>query len=362
MKKIIAILLSLALLLGCAAGLAEETETAKITFGVIRANGEFTLKGILPEGYKLIPFELSDDAIISFLTPEDPARPEAILSIAYDETYSDVDRLNDLDDDALAILEKSFTDTDPYANITYDETAYGTRLLVCRTQSETYDYLDVFTIYKGYFVEFMMSPGEAAADQKLSEEDAEKYITFLSEMDFVEGAEVPVVSIEGKTFTANITGFDAEAKTIEASLLQPVTMNEWQAVGIDEGDTIKIGNEDVIIATLKYDGDNAIINDEYYLTKNEDGLYNPYDFDFPIMEEVKALTINVSDSLVYTEDIDPETGVILDEVRTLTADDLFDALEATKTDGSGFDRQNVNITFDENGNATAIERFYAPWQ
>ena len=51
MKKIIAILLSLALLLGCAAGLAEGAE--KQSFGTIRVNGEFTLKGSLPEGYKV---------------------------------------------------------------------------------------------------------------------------------------------------------------------------------------------------------------------------------------------------------------------------------------------------------------------
>ena len=111
---------------------------------------------------------MSDDAILSFIVSEDPSKPEMILSIAYDETYSDVERLNDMDDEALAILEKTFTDTDPYAYITYDETAYGTRLLICRTQSEVYDDLDIFTIYKGYFVEFMVTPGKASADQKIS--------------------------------------------------------------------------------------------------------------------------------------------------------------------------------------------------
>ena len=53
---------------------------------------------------------------------------------------------------------------------------------------------------------------------------------------------------------------------------------------------------------------------------------------------------------------------MLDEAKTLTAADLFSALEATKENGSGFDRQNVSITFDEDGAATEIERFYAPWQ
>lgn len=360
MNKIIAILLSLALLLGCAVGLAEGEE--KQTFGIIRVNGEFTLKGVLPEGYKVIPFELSDDSIISVIVSEDPAKPEMILSIAYDETYSDVERLNDLDDEELAILEKTFTDTDPYANITYDETAYGTRLLVSRTQTEIYDSLDIFTIYKGYFVEFVMSPSKATADQKLTDEEIEKCVTFLSELDFVEGAEEVAVSIEGNTFTANITGFDAEAKTIDASLLEPITLTEWQVIGINEGDTIKIGTEDVEIATLKYDGDDAIINDEYYLTKNADGLYNASSYDYPIMEEVKAMTITVSDSLVYIEDIDPETGVMLDEAKHLTVTDLFSALEAAKDDGVGFSSQNIYISFDENGEATTIERFYTPWQ
>ena len=360
MKKIIAILLSLALLLGCAAGLAEGAE--KQSFGTIRVNGEFTLKGALPEGYKVVPFEMSDDAILTLIVSDDPAKPEMALSIAFDETYSDVERLNDMDDEALAVLEKTFTDTDPYANITYDETAYGTRLLISRTQSEIYDDLDIFTIYKGYFVEFMVTPGKAAADQKITDADVEACIKFLSELDFVEGAETAEVSIEGKTFTANITAYDAAAKTVDAELLQPVTMTAWDALGINEGDKIKIGTEEVEIATLKYDGDDAVINDQYYLRKNEDGLYNPYDFDFPIMETAKTLTIDVPDTLVYKEDIDPESGVLLDEAKTLTAADLFSALEATKTDGSGFDRQNVSITFDGNGEATEIERFYAPWQ
>ena len=360
MKKIIAILLSLALLLGCAAGLAEGAE--KQSFGTIRVNGEFTLRGTLPEGYKVVPFEMSDDAILSLIVSDDPAKPEMALSIAYDETYSDVERLNDMDDEALATLEKTFTDTDPYANITYEETAYGTRLLISRTQSETYDDLDIFTIYKGYFVEFMVSPGKAAADQKITDDDVATCIKFLSELDFVEGAETAEVSIEGKTFTANITAYDAAAKTIDADLLLPVTMTEWQVVSISEGDTIKIGTEDVEIATLKYEGDDAVINDQYYLRKNEDGLYNPFDYDYPIMEVAKTLTIDVPDTLVYKEDIDPASGELLDDSKILTAADLFSALEATKEDGSGFDRQNVSITFDEDGAATEIERYYAPWQ
>ena len=216
MKKIIAILLSLALLLGCAAGLAEEPQ--KQIFGSIRANGDFTLKGVLPEGYMVRPFELTDDSILIELIPEDETRPEMVLSVAYDETYSDVKRLNDLDDDALAVLEATFTDTDPYVNITYDETGYGTRLMVARTTSDTYDYLDIFTIYDGYFVEFVMIPSKAAGRLHLTDEETELCNTFLTALDFVEGVEQAELELAGKTYDAYINGFDAEAKTNEGSI------------------------------------------------------------------------------------------------------------------------------------------------
>ena len=362
MKKIIAILLSLALMLGCAAGIAEEAEAGKQTFGTIRVNGEFTLKGLLPEGYKIIPFELDDDSILSYIRNEDPAKPEMTLAIAYDETYSDVERLNDLDDEALAVLEKTFTDTDPYADITYDETAYGTRLLMARTTSETYDSLTVFSIYKGYFVEFTITPGKVAVDQKLTDDEVAQTNYFLSELDFVEGAEEPEVKVEGKTFTTNITGFDKEAKTIDVTLLTPIVMTEWDAVKINEGDTIKIGEQEIQIATLSYDEDDAVINDEYYLRKNEDGLYNPYFYDSPVLQAAKEMTVTVPDSLVFTDDIDPTSGTALDEAKIGTAEDLFAELEAVKEDGVGFNSENISITFDENGEAVAIERFYAPWQ
>ena len=360
MKKIIAILLSLALMLGCAAGLAEETE--KFTFGTLKANGAFTLKGTLPDGYRVIPFEMDDDQILSYIRSEDPSKPEMMLSIAFDETYADVERMNDLDDDAMAILEKTFTDTDPYANITYDETEYGTRLLISRTTTETYDALIAFSIYKGYFVEFTITPGKVEVNQKLTDDEVTQVNHFLSELDFVEGAETPEVKVEGKTFTANITAYDEDAKTINVTLLAPIEMTEWDAVKINEGDTIKIGDTEVEIATLSYDGDDAMINDEYFLRKNADGLYNPYFYETPILEAVKEMTVTVPDSLVFTDDIDPATGVALDEAKAETAAELFAELAAASEETVGFSSENLSIVFNEDGEIVSIERFYAPWQ
>ncbi len=365
MKKILAILLSLMLLTGCAAGIAEETESAqKVVYGVIRANGDFTLQGILPDGYRIIPFRQEDDALLAWIQSDDPVRPVIMLSIGYDETYADVDRLNDMSDEELALLEKTFTDTDPFANITYDETALGTRLMICRATGVNYDALTVLTIYRGYFVEATMTPGQDAPEQLLTEEQIAQLNVLLSDMDFVPGIDSTGPELSGATYDALITGFDAEAKTLDVTILVPVTLTEWELVSIDEGDTIRIGDHEVEITTLVYEEDDTrvIINDEFFLTLAPSGLYTASDLEFPLMEEALTATLSVPDSLVFVEDIDPETGVVLEESRTLTVDDLFAALAVAREGGVGFDAQNVTVSFGPDGDLTRVERYYAPWQ
>lgn len=363
MKKIMAVLLSLAMILGCAAALAEG-ET-KQSFGTIRVNGEFTLKGTVPEGYRLVPFELSDSMIISYLYPDDPSRPELMLSIGYDELYADVDRLNDLDDEALAVLEATFTRTDPYAVITYDETGLGTRLMICRTMNDYSDYMTMMSIYKGYMVEISAVPGKAAETPRLTDEQIRDCNTFLTQLDFIAGAEEEMISTANVTYEALITGFDVEAKTAEITLLEPYTFTEWQLVSVGEGDRITIGEEEVEIGTLAYPEDDdpfVIINDEYAFTRREDGLFTATLYDMPVMKKVLEMTEGVPDGLKFMEGVDPETGIPLEQAAEKTAADLFAALELAQGSGISFDSQNVRVTFGENGELTEVDRYYTPWQ
>lgn len=362
MKKLLSVLLTLALLLGCASGLAEETAEKQI-LGSIRVNGEFTLKATLPEGYRVVPFEQSDDMMMLRIVSKDNTKPQMALCIAFDETYANVDRLNDLDDEALLILEKTFTDTDPYVDITYDETYLGTRLLLARTTSELYDYLDILTIYKGYFVEFVMRPGEGAAEQALSEEDVEMCISFLTDVDFVDGIETPELKKAGATFTVTIDGYDAAEGTIDVTLLTPVTLTEWQVVSKEVGDTITIGDDEVEIATMTFEGNDAVINEEYYLYWDEEtGLYTAYLYEAVLLQAAEKATLTLDENVEFVEGIDPETGDPLDEKKLLTVYDLFVALIAAEEGGVGFTSQTVNITFNDSGVPTRVERFYAPYQ
>ena len=359
MKKIMAILLSLALLLGCAAGLSETVE--KQSLGTISVNGEFTIRGEIPEGYRIYPVKVSDNAIINEIISSDQTRPMMAISVAYDELYADVERLNDLDEAALSALEETFTMTDPYAVITYDETAYGTRLLVCRTISGYADYLTFFSIYKGYLVEFVMTPGNEAEEKILTDEQIASCTRFLSELDFVSGTEEEISTVNA-THEVLITGFDAEAKTVDLTILVPYTFTNYQLSSLSEGSTVRIGEEDVEIGTLTYEKDSVDMNEEYHFTLRPDGLYTVSDYDFPLMRKALEKTVSVPEGLKFTDQVNAETGEILDQPLELNAEGFFAALEKAKTEGIAFDSQNVSVSFDGDGNLAEVTRSYAPWQ
>ena len=70
-------------------------------------------------------------------------------------------------------------------DISYRETAYGTKLLVAREKGDDTDFVDIYTIYKGYSIEFVVTPGSEAKDGKLTDEQIKQCIDFLTELDFI---------------------------------------------------------------------------------------------------------------------------------------------------------------------------------
>ena len=68
MKKLTAMLLALALLLGCCAALAEETATAaKENIGSINMNGAFKLQCSLPAEYEIKIASKDDEGLIALI-------------------------------------------------------------------------------------------------------------------------------------------------------------------------------------------------------------------------------------------------------------------------------------------------------
>ena len=169
---------------------AEEVVEGTEKLGKLNVNGEFDLTCKLPEDYKLQVVNVRGDKIVASLLSEDMTKPQMYLTVAYDETYGDVERMNDMSDEELKILENTFTEMNQ-VEITYRETGYGTKVLVARENGNDEDFIDILAIYKGYFIEFNMTPSPNAADKQLTEEQLQMCIDFLTDVDFnpVEKAE-----------------------------------------------------------------------------------------------------------------------------------------------------------------------------
>ncbi len=186
MKKIFALLVCLALMTGCAAGVTEAAE--KQSLGTVRMEDAFELRCALPEGYRLTVLEGGGDSarLVALIDSPDGTKPVMYLSMAYNDLASEVERLNDLDEAALEKIADTFRAEDE-VEITYPETAYGTRLLMAKEVRETVDFVDFYTMYKGYEIEFVLTRGpEASAEAGITDAQIQMAIDFLSELDFVE--------------------------------------------------------------------------------------------------------------------------------------------------------------------------------
>ena len=182
MKKLFALLLSLALLLGCCTALAENAPKTEI--GTINMNGAFKLQCSLPENYEIKIASKDDEGMIAVISTEDEIKPMMFMVIEFDETYYDVKRLNDMSEDQLQEIIDTFISEGDDVNVTYRETSHGTKLMIAQEADESVDFVSIITIYEGYMIEFDMLTG-AAAEGGLTEEQIQMCIDFLSDLDFI---------------------------------------------------------------------------------------------------------------------------------------------------------------------------------
>ncbi len=182
MKKIMALLLCISVLLCAAAAFAQEGE--KTYLGTVSMNGAFELRCKLPEGYAASEVDTDSGIMLMTVASEDPEKPIMMLSVAFDELLADVDRLNDLDAEALSKIEATFH-ADDQVNISYCETAQGTKLMMVREVFEDMDFVDFYTIYKGYQLEFVLVGG-GQGKEPITEEQVQTALNFLSDLEFVD--------------------------------------------------------------------------------------------------------------------------------------------------------------------------------
>lgn len=187
MKRIISFALCLALVISCAAAWAEATENK--SYNDLAVSGNFIVKWVCPEGYEMVEVQPDDGdggfTVLALYPNEDNAgTPIMMISIAPDELLAEVQRLNDLDDEALSKIEATFREEDE-VEITYMETAYGTKIMVIKEVKDVVDYVDFYTIYLGYEIEMVLTQSEELAGTPIADEQIAAVIQFLSDMEFV---------------------------------------------------------------------------------------------------------------------------------------------------------------------------------
>ena len=165
MKKLISILLCAALLLTCVSALAEDK-------AVIDFQNRIQFSGVLPDGYKCSILSQSDLTMECLIASENPAAPRMDIFISFNESYTGVASLADLDADSLERLKMGFSEENV---VTFDN--LNADLLVVRETGDDLDFLDFYTICLGHEIEFTLTAGEPG--QALTDEQVSRCIEFM---------------------------------------------------------------------------------------------------------------------------------------------------------------------------------------
>ena len=172
MKRITARALSLIMILCAVCAFAEDT--GKTEIGTLKVSEAFSIQSKVPEGYAYMPVTATELNMVGILSAGE-GKPAVYVSIAYNEEYEGVERFNDVDETVVEEIRESFREADEEVTFQDLETAYGTRLLKVTGDG----FVDIYTIYKSYELEFVMT-GEAFTDA-----DVQMLVDFISDMDFV---------------------------------------------------------------------------------------------------------------------------------------------------------------------------------
>ena len=179
MKKIIALVLALALTMACCAALAESAE--KTELGTL--NGAFKLQCVVPEGYELTIPQIDNEGLIALLSAADgdETKPDLYLVVEFDELYYDIKRMNDMTEEQLDEIIQTFPDNGENVTVSYSETAYGTKVMIVKDSNVPPQYMAVLSVYEGYMIEIDIIDSE----EFLSDEEIKLCIDFFSNMDFI---------------------------------------------------------------------------------------------------------------------------------------------------------------------------------
>ena len=171
MRKIcISIILVMLLSSVCLLGMAENTRQVTLE--------GFRVKAVVPDGYSYSDRFVSDVLYVGMLRPQDPKKPVASITIAFDENAQGR-TLNELSEEEMDGMIALFLQDTPAAVVTKSESGKGTKILIFDNQTANECTYDVMTLWKGYQIAVRVVP---AAGSVLTEEQKTMVLQFLTDI------------------------------------------------------------------------------------------------------------------------------------------------------------------------------------
>jgi len=171
MRKIcISIILVMLLSSVCLLGMAENTRQVTLE--------GFRVKAVVPDGYSYSDRFVSDVLYVGMLRPQDPKKPVASITIAFDENAQGR-TLNELSEEEMDGMIALFLQDTPSAVVTKSESGKGTKILIFDNQTANECTYDVMTLWKGYQIAVRVVP---AAGSVLTEEQKTMVLQFLTDI------------------------------------------------------------------------------------------------------------------------------------------------------------------------------------
>ena len=180
MKKMIALVLCLAMLLGCVSAVAETAAKESITM-----LGAFSIQyDKLPEGYVLTETVNNEMKYAALITSAQAGKPIYMLSIEFNDAWDGVNTLADVSAEDMEAVKEDFYNVvemdDGEISFEDGKTGLGTPLLIAKAVDGSFG--AVYTIYMSHEIEVDFFRD---GDEQVTEEDFNTIIKFLTDVDFV---------------------------------------------------------------------------------------------------------------------------------------------------------------------------------
>ena len=180
--------------------------------------------------------------------------------------------------------------------------------------------------------------------------------------------------LEKASCYARILGYDVEQNTLSVELIVQEVFSEDDILGLEIGDSIFTGGEEILIRTIDW------YEDDFYLVINAGDYehapgsiylheywdnYMPDRYGHPTYNTLAVIDCPVADTLLFLDYTSEETHDALELPIVRTAAEFLEIFFGDNPDSDryeiGLDIDNVYVVFDGDGQLAVISRFFVSW-